>query len=125
MKPPVETVKVSQRGKEVLSRLKARTGIDQWNILCRWAICASLQSANRAPKLENLPDSNVEMNWKTFAGPISEVLPIVLAKRALNDGVDLADISAFSQFFREHLERGIAKIQTVKSVDDLLSWDRN
>ncbi|MEQ1853362.1 MAG: DndE family protein, partial [Chthoniobacteraceae bacterium] len=59
-----------------------------------------------------------------FAGPVSDVLPIILAKRALNEGVNLADAHALSQFFKEHLERGITKIQTAKSIDDLLKWDR-
>ena len=30
------------QAKEQLIRLKTRTGIPQWNILCRWAFCLSL-----------------------------------------------------------------------------------
>ena len=38
----LETVRLSQRGKEQLIKLKRVTGIKQWNVLCRWALCVSL-----------------------------------------------------------------------------------
>ena len=38
----VKQVKISNQSKERLSRLKGKTGIKNWNILCRWALCYSL-----------------------------------------------------------------------------------
>ena len=35
-------IRLSSQAKEQLIRLKTRTGIGQWNILCRWAFCLSL-----------------------------------------------------------------------------------
>ena len=34
--------KLSQPEKEKLIRIKSRTGIQNWNIICRWALCWSL-----------------------------------------------------------------------------------
>jgi DNA sulfur modification protein DndE len=124
MKPPVETVRVSQRGKEILTRLKAKTGIDQWNILCRWALCTSLHSPNPPPGLDSPHDSNVEMSWKTFAGPLSDSLAAIVVFRAHSDGVDTNDHESVAQSFRLHLERGISKLQAAKSLDDLINWIR-
>lgn len=124
MKPPVETVRVSQRGKEILTRLKAKTGIDQWNILCRWGLCTSLQAANPPPSLEGLHDSNIEMSWKTFAGPLSESLAAIVLVRAKLDGVDISDHESVSHSFKLHLERGISKLQAARSLDDVISWTR-
>lgn len=37
----IKQVRVSQQAKDQLSRLKAKTGIKNWNILCRWALLYS------------------------------------------------------------------------------------
>jgi DNA sulfur modification protein DndE len=124
MKPPVETVRISQRGKEILTRLKAKTGIDQWNILCRWALCISLQSPNVPPNLEGLNDSNVEMSWKTFAGPLSDSLVAIIRFRARLDGVNTNSNELIAQSFRLHLERGISKLQSAKTLDDFMNWSQ-
>ena len=38
----VETVRLGSDTKTHLSTLKKRTGIENWNTLCRWAFCLSL-----------------------------------------------------------------------------------
>lgn len=38
----IKQVRLSQQAKDQLSRLKGKTGIKNWNILCRWALCYSL-----------------------------------------------------------------------------------
>ena len=124
MKPPVENVRISPRAKEILIRVKSRTGIDQWNILCRWALCTSLQAPGPPPQIENLHDSNVEMAWKTFAGAISDSLCAIVKIRAQLDGIEPDDHESIARTFRLHLERGITKLQATKSLDDLVNWTR-
>ncbi len=43
----IKQVRLSAEAKEQLIRLKTRTGIGQWNILCRWAFCLSLPCGSR------------------------------------------------------------------------------
>ena len=38
----MKQIRLSQQAKDQLSRLKGKTGIKNWNILCRWALCYSL-----------------------------------------------------------------------------------
>ena len=38
----VKHFKLSQPEKDRLIRIKAKTGIQNWNVLCRWALCWSL-----------------------------------------------------------------------------------
>ena len=62
----VEHIRLSQKAKDQLIKLKRNTGIEQWNVLCRWAFCLSLSEAS-APRVTKIPsDSNVEMSWKVF-----------------------------------------------------------
>lgn len=117
MKPPVETVRVSQRSKEILTRLKAKTGIEHWNILCRWALCISLKSSNYKNGGEIVQDSNIEMSWKTFAGPFSDSLAAIFYLRLQADGCDVNDRETVAHSFRIYLERGILNLQAVKSIE--------
>ena len=38
----VKQFKLSLPEKDKLIRIKSRTGIQNWNVLCRWALCWSL-----------------------------------------------------------------------------------
>ena len=64
----IETVKVSEKAKLQLITLKKRTGIHNWNTLCRWALALSLKEQSPPPDEVINADSNVEMTWKTFTG---------------------------------------------------------
>ena len=64
----IKQIRISQTAKEQLSRLKGKTGIKNWNILCRWALCYSLSEGTIPTDLNIIADSNVEMSWYTFGG---------------------------------------------------------
>ncbi len=120
----IETVRLSQEAKDRLSRLKRRTGIRQWNTLCRWALCLSL-SEKSTPRQANIPsDSNVEMNWRTFTGTIhGDMLLALLQARCLADGLPHDDETLSCQF-KLHLHRGIAYLSApgrVQNISDLLT----
>jgi DNA sulfur modification protein DndE len=118
MTPPIQNIRVSQKGKEALQRLKNRTGIENWNVLCRWAICTSL-AMDAAPKpWTPQEESNIEMDWKTFAGEQSTVLTALIYQSA--EKHKEISIDGHGSFFRAHLERGISSIQNVKCISDLI-----
>lgn len=120
MKPPVEHVRVSAKGKETLIKIKRRTGIEHWNEICRIALCRSLASNTLPPRLEKYGESSIEMDWKVFAGPIHDELNSILAIKMSNDGIDQTKRENVSNYFRYHLERGIQTLHNVNSLSDLL-----
>lgn len=106
MKPPVETVRVNRRGKEILIKLKRQTGIENWNVLCRWALVASLAEKKHPPTVRKASEVGVEMTWKVFAGDYANVLAGLIAKRASAAGMnDTAEDR--SDFLRAHITRGL------------------
>ena len=111
MKPPLENIGVSQRSREILITLKRRTGIANWNIICRWAFCASLANQNRPLPVVGQPDSNIEMSWDTFTGEISDALLAAFEVRAAKDGVS-RDRYDRASYFRSLLERGIKQLES-------------
>jgi DNA sulfur modification protein DndE len=101
----IDVVRVSEKAKHQLLTLKRRTGILQWNVLCRWALLASLAERTIPPHEEIVTDSNVEMSWKTFAGTLDEAITAVVRQRAHEDQIAEDQLP---QFFKIHLHRGIA-----------------
>lgn len=110
----VDAVRVSEKAKHQLLTLKRRTGIQQWNVLCRWALLASLAERTIPPHEEIVTDSNVEMSWKTFAGVLDNAITAVVRQRAYEDKVSDDQLP---QFFKIHLHRGIAYL--LNGAEDL------
>lgn len=118
----IEHIRLSQQAKEQLIRLKRFTGLQNWNVLCRWAFCISLSDEDH-PRHERIQaDSSVEMTWKVFGGEYHEVYLALLKERCRRDGLEL-DTETLSTQFKLHLHRGIAILsdKQTRSISDLLA----
>lgn len=118
MKSPVETIRLSQRSRDTLIKLKRRTGIEHWNVFCRWAFCSSLANLSK-PVSAPSPESNIEMSWKIFSGSLSDVYIAALMLRAKQDGISY-DKESIANYFRHHLERGIQQLTNTRDLLELL-----
>lgn len=122
MEPPVERVRISQAAKDQLIKLKRATKIDQWNILCRWALCRSLAEPTPPSPIAIPADSNVEMTWQVFGGAIGDLLILALKQRSHRDGFAL-DQEILATQFRLHLHRGIGYLAAdpgLKGIEDFV-----
>ncbi|PUA28817.1 MAG: DNA sulfur modification protein DndE [Cellvibrio sp. 79] len=103
----IESVRLSEKAKSQLVRIKARTGIHQWNHLCRWAFCLSLREPSVPPFEDIITNSNVEMTWKTFGGEFQDVYLGLLKTRLIKDNI-LLNNANLQKYFKLHLHRGIS-----------------
>ncbi len=121
---PIEHIKLSQQGKDHLVKLKRATGIQHWNVLCRWGFCLSLRE-DAPPAPTRIPaDSSVEMSWKVFGGQHERIYFALLKERCRRDNIELTDEQLAAQF-RLHLHRGIAYLaadRTLRRVSDLFRY---
>ncbi|WP_197491427.1 DNA sulfur modification protein DndE [Methylomonas methanica] len=103
----IDIIRLSEKQKQQLIILKRKTGIENWNVLCRWALCISLADPTIPPKEDIPSDSNVEMTWKTFGGEYADAYLAILKKSYLlqNNALDGIDIN---NFIRLHIGRGIS-----------------
>ncbi len=119
----IKTIRLSSKAKDQLSRIKGKTGIQNWNVLCRWALCLSLNEATIPSDTQSLTlDSNVEISWHVFGGEYHEVYEALVKQRCLNDGLDV-DSKTLAKYFNLHLHRGISYLASpgyIKSCNDLL-----
>ena len=119
----IEHIRLSQRGKEQLIKLKRGTGIENWNILCRWALCISLAERSVPPPAKIPADSNVEMSWKVFGGRYADLYLALLKERCVLDALG-TDPETLAQQFRLHLHRGISYLaanKQLRKIQDLIS----
>ena len=118
----VKQIRLSTHAKEQLIRLKTRTGISQWNILCRWAFCLSLSEPTPPTPIEIPADSNVEMTWTVFGGEWHELYLALLKERCVRDGLETSP-ETLNRQLRLHVHRGIGYLATpnkIRSVGDLV-----
>jgi DNA sulfur modification protein DndE len=119
----IKQVRLSQQAKDQLSRLKAKTGIKNWNILCRWALSYSLAEKTMPTDVLLATDSNLEMSWYTFGGDYYEIYEALVKAWCLSMSLPTDD-DTVAKYFRLNLERGIAHLcgtGFIKSIDDLLN----
>lgn len=123
MKHDIENIRLPQQTKDQLSRLKRITGIEQWNILCRWALALSLAEKNNPPKGKPATDSSIDINWKTFAGDKGAIYYALIVDRCHKEGKEV-QTENLTWLLRRHLVRGIGFLtarRDLKDIDGLIT----
>lgn len=123
MQSPIDRIKLSQSAKDHLVKLKRVTKISTWNVLCRWALCRSLAEPSIPSPVPIPADSNLEMTWQVFGGPIADPLLIALKQRCYQDGLG-TDPETLANQLRLHLHRGIGYLAgdpNLKNIEDFCS----
>jgi DNA sulfur modification protein DndE len=115
---PIEHIRLSQQAKDQLLKLKRRTKIQHWNVLCRWAFCISLAEPGIPPPTRIPADSSVEMTWKVFGGPYADIYLALLKKRCREDGLETTEEVLATQF-RLHLHRGIGYLAADREITSI------
>ena len=123
----VKQIRLSSQAKDKLSRLKGKTGIKNWNVLCRWALCYSLKEDSVPTDIQIVQDSNLEMSWFTFGGEYSDLYEALIIAWCKTKNLPV-DHETVSKYFKLHLERGISYLcgtNFIKSINDLLELATN
>lgn len=119
----IKQIKLSNVSKDRLGRLKGKTGIKNWNTLCRWALCYSLSENTMPTDIPIVADSNVEMSWFTFGGEYSDIYEALMIAWCRKMHLP-TDEDTVAKYFKLHLERGIAHLSGtnfIKNLDDLMN----
>jgi DNA sulfur modification protein DndE len=114
----IETIRLSEKAKIYLVMLKRKTGIINWNVLCRWAFCVSLSDSSIPPKEKLQTDSSIEMTWKVFGGAHADVYFALLVQRCKQDGFELS-AKILNEQFKLHIHRGIAYLANNPKMTDI------
>jgi len=114
----IDRVKISVAGKQQLSTLKRRTGIEHYNVICRHALCLSLANESPPPQETMQFSGGLEIDWRTFSGDADTTLVNILIARAIKEGHGV-ESSTVKQLLTLHLHRGLSYLAS--NSDSLLS----
>lgn len=101
-----KNLKLSSQERDRLIRIKAKTGLKNWNVICRWALTVSLADPTIPYGPEIPSDSSVEMSWSTFGGEYADLYELLFLQRCRQDKIEDTP-EAIYHYFRLHLNRGI------------------
>ena len=117
----IDTVKTTTNTKNILTRIKSRTGIQNWNTICRWGFCHSLKQ-NTLPRLVDEKFDGVEMTYETFSGKYSDIYLALLINnlKAHNTPINLTNLN---RYLKAHINRGVNILYSfkIKNVKIMLS----
>lgn len=123
MKPPIDTIRISKQGRDQLIKLRRQTGIEHWNVLCRWAFCVSIRERSTPPPITQKLEGGVEMTWKVFSGEMGEFFSALTWQKVQHDGFANSSEGA-AMCLRAHLHRGLSYLASgkeTKSLSDFVS----
>lgn len=116
----LDRIRFSQQARDQLIKLKRQTGLNHWNVICRWAFCASLAEKTVPSSVTITLDSSLEMEWTTFGGEHHEIYLALLKQRCVKDGFG-TDAKTLSNQLRLHLHRGIGRLAADSNINSIAS----
>ena len=114
----IESLRLGSRAKNQLVTLKRKTGIQNWNVLCRWAFVMSLREPSRPRQVNEGLEGGVEMTWRTFGGDHADIYEGLLKSRLQIDGIEVSS-GELTQQLRRHIYRGIGYLAATNKVADI------
>jgi DNA sulfur modification protein DndE len=124
MKSPTETIRLSDKSKDLLVKLKRVTGIETWNVICRLAICLSMRDKSTPPPASEGEKQAIEISWKVFAGEHSAVYAALIAERHSVESKNGTGIT-IDEMIKRHIFRGLGSLDAAtnsKNNGSLLSF---
>ena len=121
MEIKLDTVRSTSNVKNTLVRLKQLTGIETWNVLCRWAFCLSIKQENLPREIEETLDG-VEIDYEVFAGKNKDIYTQLLVNNLLRFKIEVNKRN-LSKYLYAHINRGVNILYTnkMKNIDSLFN----
>ena len=121
----IDIVKTTTNAKNILGRIKGRTGIQNWNTICRWGFCHSLKQ-NTLPRLIDEKFDGVEMTYETFSGKYSDIYLALLINNLKAHNIPINSTN-LNRYLRAHVNRGVNILYSfkIKNIANLFKLIRN
>ena len=119
----IDILRTSSNVKSSLTRIKTITGISNWNIICRWALCLSLKQTSLPREVEEKLDG-VEIDFDTLVGKNKSIYTQLLINNLVTHKVAL-DKKNLTKYLYAHVNRGVNIIYTNKLKDILGLFNLN
>ena len=115
----IDTLRTTSNIKNILVRLKSITGVQYWNVVCRWALCTSLKQSTLPRLIEEKLDG-VEIDYDVFVGKNKIIYTQLLLNNLKKHNVGLTKDN-INKYLYAHVNRGVSilynyKMKTIKDL---------
>ena len=119
----LDALKTTTHIKNVLSSIKRVTGIEYWNVICRWALCISLKQKS-LPRLVEEKLDGVEIDYDVFVGKNNSIYTQLLINNLIKHNIEITKSNVYKYLYA-HVNRGVSILynKKMKSIKDLFSID--
>ena len=111
----IDNLKTSTNLKNFLTRIKTNTGIANWNVICRWALCLSLKQTSLPREVDEKLDG-VEIDYNILVGANKTIYTQLLINNLITHKVEINKRN-LTKYLNAHVNRGANIIYTNKLKD--------
>ena len=111
----IDVLKTSTNLKNFLTRIKTNTGIANWNVICRWALCLSLKQTSLPREVDEKLDG-VEIDYNILVGANKAIYTQLLINNLITHKVEINKRN-LTKYLNAHVNRGANIIYTNKLKD--------
>ena len=115
----IETLRTTTNVKNLLTRIKAFTGIQYWNVICRWGLCLSIKQSTLPRLIEEKLDG-IEIDYDVFVGKNKTIYTQLLINDLQKHKIEITKENLYKYLYA-HVNRGVSIIYNykMKSISDL------
>tara|TARA_B100001057_G_scaffold57249_1_gene50757 strand:- start:1704 stop:2075 length:372 start_codon:yes stop_codon:yes gene_type:complete len=111
----IDLLRTSANVRNSLTRIKTITGIPNWNIICRWALCLSLKQTSLPREVDEKLDG-IEIDYDILVGKNKSIYTQLLINNLISHKVEI-DKKNLTKYLYAHVNRGVNIIYTNKLKD--------
>ena len=115
----IEQLRTSSTVKNLLTRIKGITSIQNWNVLCRWGFCLSIKQSS-IPRMVDEKLDGIEIDYDTLVGKNKSIYTQLLINNLKHHNIEI-NKENLTKYLYAHVSRGINIIYNykMKSISDL------
>lgn len=120
----IDQLRTSASIKNLLTRIKGITSIQNWNVLCRWGFCFSIKQST-LPRMVDEKLDGVEIDYDVLVGKNKIIYTQLLINNLRKNNIEI-NKENLTKYLYAHVNRGINIIYNfkLKSISGLLSLTR-
>ena len=120
----IDQLRTSTSLKNLLTRIKGITSIQNWNVLCRWGFCFSIKQST-LPRMVDEKLDGVEIDYDVLVGKNKIIYTQLLINNLRKNNIEI-NKENLTKYLYAHVNRGINIIYNfkLKSISGLLSLTR-
>ena len=115
----IDQLRTSTSLKNLLTRIKGITSIQNWNVLCRWGFCLSIKQST-LPRMVDEKLDGVEIDYDVLVGKNKIIYTQLLINNLRKNNIEI-NKENLTKYLYAHVNRGINIIYNIKmkTIKDL------